>query len=444
MVGSSLIVKNWVVFGWPTNGTLEGLNLNRMSIAFLTPRDRKKMIRSGQLSVESQSEFPCVNAARNYPNAGPSVRNGALDRAWRKSDHHIPSWNYHSFVQCLRVLRYDAVLVIQKHPYAYFKAVQRSVPIAYYSATPDVRVRQANQRALRTPARVEAFALGGLGVAPNVYDQFRTFGTWLPYREEWVVVVAGLLCLLGLPWAALSSRRRGNPARTMVAAFAWVVIVTTHVLTQLAETGENNRFRFTSDPVLLVGTVLVILSIRTALPCAWGRRRRGRPRARGHRPGSARCRRRAATRVRARLVRTRRIPVLDHRGGREVAVATERPGTRRGRARATSRCWEGCCSSAPSTTWAGPASTPRSSTTGGNSRTTPSSPTTSCPRPGTSTPSPRCTSSSWGSCSSSRRSPTASPSRCFGSGSPPCSGSGPVACWSCCTSRNGWPWWRRS
>jgi hypothetical protein len=136
------------------------------------------------------------------------------------------------------------------------------------SPTPDIRTRLKSQHALLGPGRVESFLLGAPGQKLGDFDTGRAH--WQPAHIEWVVVLSIPISLVGLSWFMLRRRgrrdREGDP-QTVVAAFMVSALVLSTVISQFLDVGENYRFRFVSDPILLASMVL--------LYTRWRDRRRG-------------------------------------------------------------------------------------------------------------------------------------------------------------------------
>ncbi len=276
VAGLLVATKNQVVFGWFTTGTLEGLNLHRVTEPHLSAAERKALVADGVVTAVSTDPFSCADAPRRFPDAGPYGEAEVLSRRTRKAlpQYRFPNLDQRSSVPCLRRLQSESVGILEHRPVVLARSVGEAVPIFFYPTTPDARSGTANKSALRTPGRIEAALLGSAGGPPSPYSP--SFGSWLPGHTEWLLVVAEPLGLLAA--VALTLRRRRDRASAPGAAFpaflAWALF-TTLVLTQLTEVGENNRFRLTTVPLLLVALVAGRDLMR---PWRGHRRRHGRSR----------------------------------------------------------------------------------------------------------------------------------------------------------------------
>lgn len=258
LAGLSVGVKNYAMFGWFTTSSIEGSNWHRMTYP-LPPERGPEMVADGDLSPMALDWRLCPFAIDEYPDEGPSAAHPALDRWQREPVDSIINLNHRSVVPCERQLRADAFTVIREIPGVYLHKVGIAFEMVGYPATPDLRVRSDTQDALAGPARIEAFLLGSLRGKPS--DMEESTYHWQPAHVEWVILLAAPATLIGL---VLMMFRRRDP-QAVVAAFMACVLASSTILAQFLEVGENSRFRFTADPVLLAGAVLLVM--------AWRRRR---------------------------------------------------------------------------------------------------------------------------------------------------------------------------
>ena len=218
----------------------------------LDPDERAALLKSGDVSPEGVLWPSCLDARTQFPDAGPSAHDPAIDRYWRRPQGNLFSFNHRSMIPCEKRLRADSFTIIRRYPGAYLRSVRVAFAMAGYSPTPDIRIRPDNRHALAGPARVEAFLLGSVGDKINDFDP--KAGSFNPGHIEWVVVLAIPVAFAGLGFMVL--RRRRDP-QAVVAAFMGSVLVLSTVIAQFLDAGENYRFRFVSDPILLAAVVLL-------------------------------------------------------------------------------------------------------------------------------------------------------------------------------------------
>jgi hypothetical protein len=264
--GLALGAKNAVVFGWWTTGSLEGINLHRITEPYLTEAERSELLDEGLITDISTEQFSCRDAPTRFGPAGPGWRVAVLDREHRAADARLQNLNNRHYVACLRQLRSESVNVLLHQPDAYARGVSKAAAIAMYSPVPDVRTRPGNQRALQAPGRIEGLALGSLRAPPDPFEG--SFGKFLPMQTQWVLVLAAVVVPAFLGWT-LVRRRDFEPAEAPVRAFMLYICLTGLVLTQLTEVGENSRLAAICWPMLLAGAGLVAT---TALDRAHGDR----------------------------------------------------------------------------------------------------------------------------------------------------------------------------
>lgn len=252
--------KNLLVFGWWTTGSLEGINLHRITEPYLTEAERARLVEDGTITDVSVEEFSCRDAADQFPGAGPDRSIPVLDRAGREADPQLNNMNERANVACFRTLRSESLAVLVAEPAAYLRGVGHAVPIALYSAVPDVRVRPGNQDALDGPGRVEALLLGSLAAPPSPLDA--EFGTVVPRQMQWLLGLVAVGMPIFLAWATVA-RWRSDDGRdeAVVLALLLGLTLTGVVLTQLTEVGENSRLVLVAWPMLLAGLGLAVTTV---------------------------------------------------------------------------------------------------------------------------------------------------------------------------------------
>lgn len=256
--GLALGAKNAVVFGWWTTGSLEGINLHRITEPYLTEGERSELLEKGLITDISTEEFSCRDAPSRFDPAGPQQRVPVLDREHRVADTRLQNLNNRHYVACLRELRSESINVLFHKPNAYRRGVSKAAAIALYDPVPDVRTRPGNQDALRTPGRIEGLALGSLRAPPGPFE--RSFGRFLPMQTQWVLLFTALVVPAFLAWM-LWRHRKLEPPEAPVHAFMLFICLTGSVLTQLTEVGENSRLATISWPMLLAGAGLLATTL---------------------------------------------------------------------------------------------------------------------------------------------------------------------------------------
>lgn len=263
--GLAVGAKNAAVFGWWTTGSLEGINLHRVTEPYLTDAERRALVRDGTITDASTDVFTCRDSDRAFGPSGPDEAIPVLDRRWRKAAPREANLNHRNNVACFEALHRESLRILVRAPDAYLRGVSHAIPVALASAVPDVRTRAGNQAALAGPGRIEAALLGSIEPGPGPFDP--TFGDLHPMSTQWVLLLAALVVPGFLVGAVVRRVRAGDPVGDApVLGFVLYVALTGVVLTQLTEVGENNRLVLVSWPMLLAGAGLLVSSLGHRAP----------------------------------------------------------------------------------------------------------------------------------------------------------------------------------
>jgi hypothetical protein len=259
LVGS-VGLKNQAIFGWWTTGSLEGINLHRMTEPYLTDQERRSLLNRGVISKVSTEAFSCQSSAKTFPPAGPARPIPVLDRQSRIADPRLQNLNRRTNVRCLERLRSESLSIIRNNPAAYLRALQRSWAIAWYPTAGDVRSRAANTGALAPAGSVEGALLGSTRRAPSPFDP--SFGRALPLHTQWLLLVATIVSVVGVGLEVISpSCDRMRRLRPMLVGQLYLIATAT-ILCQMTEVGENNRLLYVGRSLVFVGVAISLLRLR--------------------------------------------------------------------------------------------------------------------------------------------------------------------------------------
>lgn len=235
-----LYAKNLVVFGHFAPSTWVGMNLARVTVRRL-PRDaRERLIRARVLSpVAAVRPFAPLDA---YPAAYEQVTAHADIACLRdpiKSTGE-PNFNHLAYVALSEQYLRDSLAVVRHAPRAYLRGMEEAW-LDYASSTSDSSFLAPNIERARWLA--EAYDALLYGRVPGLVLE----RGGIQYR-----VYAGLVLALPMAWlyglwlAFGSERRSGVRPLVLYLCFniAWVALVGNTL-----EVGENNRFRFVTDPL---------------------------------------------------------------------------------------------------------------------------------------------------------------------------------------------------
>jgi hypothetical protein len=255
---AGLYAKNYVVFDQTSTSSWMGMNLARIAFS-QTPRgDLRALQREGTLSpLATLRPFGPVDRYDTEPR-GPDV---PILRQERTS---IGTTNYFhgSYVEISEQYLDDALAFIRARPGRYATAVGASTRFLFLPATDfhfiagsrsaiggwDRAVNAVLFLQLRDSDAIERLYVPGLG-PPSLA------------QVQWTMVLAYGATAIGLPMLAVRVlRRRGPPslARGVTMLFVAYTVLTVTLVNVLFEIRENNRFRFETDPLVLVAVGILL------------------------------------------------------------------------------------------------------------------------------------------------------------------------------------------
>lgn len=247
-LASSVYLKNWAVFGRPEASTWMGFSLSRL-VTTRAPRDLVLELRREGAVSELAASRPWL-PLRRYPPRFRALpddlpRVPVLTEPTRPGGH--PNFNHGAYVPIARTFLDDARVILARSPETWWKSTQRAwqihfLPIHDYTffhehrreAGPSMR---AVERVYERLTGAHAFAAWDWGAPMPPF----------PERPAWAyAVVLGLALLHALGAVAVGRRSRAERATLLLAAttVAFVAVVGNSL-----EVGENNRFRFLSEPL---------------------------------------------------------------------------------------------------------------------------------------------------------------------------------------------------
>ena len=238
---AGLYAKNAVLFHHFAASTWTGMNLARLTTEALDRAEGERLAAAGTLSPASV--IPAFSRPQAYPRAyfasAPPSRVRAL--SWEEKTTGAANFNHLAYIAISDDLAGDARWVIRHRPGVYLSSVAQAWGV-YLRASSDLRfLGIANIAALRPALDVYDVALGGWGTPPRY----------------WALIVGlPLVFALGIAGALGRGPGRGldRPPR-MLLWFLCFNIAYVALVGNFVELGENNRFRFETDPfsVCLLG-----------------------------------------------------------------------------------------------------------------------------------------------------------------------------------------------
>lgn len=283
VLASSIYLKNWIVFGRPVASTWMGFSLSRMTTTRLSESERRTLMRAGILSDLGNHlpwwplhRYPAEY--RNLPESLPAVP--VLTQPSRSTGHL--NLNHGAYLVISRRFERDARAAFEHAPEVWWASTQEAwrvhfLPIHDYGFFYDRR-RAAGPWMRRIEQAYELMA-GSFVSAEWSWDEPMPP---LSQRPGWAWPVATAIALLFATAVAIRRRRGGATTATLVYCVFTIVFVS--VVGNSLELGENQRFRFLSEPLTWVLITFVIdrggRALRSAGARGWDPRRA----AAGHAP----------------------------------------------------------------------------------------------------------------------------------------------------------------
>ncbi len=273
IVVGSWYVKNWVEFGSPTASSWFGMNLAKLALYSQPPGRVAGDVDAGRLG--HLAEIPPFSPVGSYPGLRHTPTGVAvLDRRWSSG---WPNYNNIAYIKISDRYLDQAVRFIRAHPGWYLEMVGASFRYAGTgSATYPYLARNATHVAplLRAEERLlgQTVSRSRLVVLTEAYAPSAAQVEWL-VAAAYLLAVAAAVVNLGM---VLVRRRGPEPVRATVIFLG--AVVAAGLLANLVELGENMRFRFETDGIVVAVTASIV--------AAGIRRTRARRAARRASPGA--------------------------------------------------------------------------------------------------------------------------------------------------------------
>ena len=248
----SLYAKNKVLFGHFAASTWTGMSLGHLTLDPLPREEAERLVSAGTLSPASA--HPAFSRARVYQGAyfdpPPATRVRAL--YWEEKTTGAPNYNHAAYIRISEDLLRDSRWVLRHRPDVYLASVREAWSI-YFRSPGELRFLGAENIDAIRPARDfydAVFFLRRPGPGGDADASPRYWGLILGLPAVFAV---GFVSALGRgPGRGLDRRQR------LLVAWLCFNIAFVAVVGNLLELGENNRFRFETDPlsVCLLGLAL--------------------------------------------------------------------------------------------------------------------------------------------------------------------------------------------
>jgi hypothetical protein len=248
----SLYAKNYVLFGHFAPGTWMGMNFWRMTTGALNDEERRQLAASGVISEVSLIEpfSPLEDYPREYRERrlGPDVP--ALTQT-RKSTGWV-NYNHQAYIPISEQYLRDDLRVLAARPRSYLRALMSSWLLYIRSATTSAAPGMDNAR--NFPRFVEAYDYIFFGKKP--FPKLEFSARWFHNPNgPCLFFLVGFPLLIAFAFWKMRRRLRPEPLpdhQRFLLAYLLFNILYVALVGNSLEVGENNRFRFTTDPLYAV------------------------------------------------------------------------------------------------------------------------------------------------------------------------------------------------
>ncbi len=247
---SALYLKNYILFGTFSSSSWMGMNLFKIARYCVDKDEMKRLIRNREISPSCAVEpFSTID---RYPKRFSKVPKrfeniDVLSREYKTS--HYGNRNHYGYIEISKELRRDSIFLIRKHPFAYMKSVIKawgyySLPSwSYFSFRKKLDI-------LRRYHPVLLFE-------DLLYNlQKRIFALKNNFSCSYISILSIPIAVLIVIVSALLSYRRGRVDYAQLFAIYNILFIA--IIGNMLESGENNRFRVMSDPILYTYFVIAI------------------------------------------------------------------------------------------------------------------------------------------------------------------------------------------
>ena len=251
--------KNYFLFGTFSASSWMGMNLAH--VTFLSPLTSQS-VRDQMAGLGELTRYPVAEAFRPIENyqglvAVPKPQGiPVLDEPFKSMKS--PNFNHTFYIQLSELMLQDALRFIRMRPDLYFASVRQGFAIFFHSSSDYLLLKD------KPTPKLESFwdrvFYGQVSDYQGKLDD-RWISNWR-YIGWWLVVIYVAVMMYGVK--TLIDRNQADRSQTAVIVFMTFTILYFTVLANFFDLGENNRFRFTLDPIvlLLFGRLLQDLAFR--------------------------------------------------------------------------------------------------------------------------------------------------------------------------------------
>lgn len=250
--------KNAAITGYFATSSWLGMSLVKHTVHQLPLAQRESLVVAGVLSAlalrettyDRPEELPEF-FQQHVPTGVPVLDQGT------KSTGHV-SYHHLAYVEVSRAALRDALYVVVNHPAVYLRSVSEAF-LMFFRPASDYPYLRPNRDAIEPWGRLYGSWIAGqprYPVDPWFAREPGTMGYTIMVGYI-ASILFGFTRLLRRPWRA--------SANDLTIAFLWLNVVYVSLVGNALEIGENQRFRFTLHPLLIITLCVLTMHALTAL-----------------------------------------------------------------------------------------------------------------------------------------------------------------------------------
>ncbi|MCB9767649.1 MAG: hypothetical protein H6751_14285 [Candidatus Omnitrophica bacterium] len=245
--------KNLILFDTFSGSSWMGMNFARATVFRLPDQQREEWIKEGVLSkISSVGPFSPVERYMSLIAMPDATGFTCLDETRRGGSS--PNYNHLSYIEVSKEYERDAWTVVRRKPLWWLGKIAQNLLI-FFRPVQEFGLRSGNQSSIEGWESVYDRWVNGQ-IRPSdinkaVDGRLPAVSMWLALCYLWVLIYPMSLAL-GFYWIGTGRGRERLAKNALVIAFIIFNIVYLMLIGNIFEYGENNRFRFMSDPLVLI------------------------------------------------------------------------------------------------------------------------------------------------------------------------------------------------
>lgn len=252
-----LVAKNVLLFDQLSTSSWLGMNLAKSSVQALTDVQKRSLVEAGLVSdvvlvppFQDIYEYPAgIWQAAVESCQGPP----ALCEPFKRSGD--PNFNYAGYLPISSAYLRAGLYAIRHYPLQYLQSARQALRLYFTPAHRTVGVGEAEFDLLRPWADpIDNF------LCEKIADQYGA-NRCTPFAVGVVTLVSFAVVLCILPLNRPEPGIPGSNLRCLATCFIVLTVLYNFLLGVLVDVGENNRFRFEIDPLLLILLGIVLQGV---------------------------------------------------------------------------------------------------------------------------------------------------------------------------------------